>query len=90
MEHLRPVSFKIFFRLWLIVKIILRFLDYFQGRGGGIDSPSGVSRRGGRGGGRGRKKAMPSYDPIPGDPDKPFACERKSFFQCLLHIIRFV
>ncbi|GJQ77849.1 hypothetical protein Trydic_g16104 [Trypoxylus dichotomus] len=45
------------------------------GRGrGGSDSPSTPGRR--KGGGRGRKKASAhSFDPTPGDPDKPFACE---------------
>lgn len=46
-----------------------------QGRGGS-DSPSTPGRR--KGGGRGRKKASAhNFDPTPGDPDKPFACERK-------------
>ncbi|CAH0547639.1 unnamed protein product [Brassicogethes aeneus] len=44
------------------------------GRGrGGVDSPSTPGRR--KGPGRGRKKAAHNFDPTPGDPDKPFACE---------------
>ncbi|XP_022904147.1 zinc finger protein ubi-d4 isoform X6 [Onthophagus taurus] len=46
-----------------------------RGRGGGGDSPSTPGRR--KGGGRGRKKATThNFEPTPGDPDKPFACER--------------
>lgn len=46
-----------------------------QGRSG-TDSPSTPGRR--KGAGRGRKKAAGhSFEPTPGDPDKPFACERK-------------
>ncbi|CAH1170072.1 unnamed protein product [Phaedon cochleariae] len=42
----------------------------------GTDSPSTPGRKkGASGGGRGRKKAGHSFDPTPGDPDKPFACE---------------
>ncbi|XP_022904116.1 zinc finger protein ubi-d4 isoform X2 [Onthophagus taurus] len=45
-----------------------------RGRGGGGDSPSTPGRR--KGGGRGRKKATThNFEPTPGDPDKPFACE---------------
>lgn len=40
-----------------------------------MDSPNAPRR--GKGSGRGRKKANHSFDPIPGDTDKPFACERK-------------
>lgn len=54
----------------------LKYFVVFQGRG--VDSPSTPGRRG-KGGGRGRKKTTHSYDPIPGDTDKPFACERKFF-----------
>ncbi|KYB28897.1 hypothetical protein TcasGA2_TC032347 [Tribolium castaneum] len=44
------------------------------GRGrGGNDSPSTPGRK--KGSGRGRKKAVHSFEPTPGDPDKPFACE---------------
>lgn len=50
-------------------------LNCSQGRGAGIDSPSTPRR--GKGGGRGRKKANHSFDPIPGETDKPFGCERK-------------
>lgn len=49
-----------------------------QGRG--TDSPSTPGRKkGAAGGGRGRKKGGHSFEPTPGDPDKPFACERKLF-----------
>ncbi|KAJ8924827.1 hypothetical protein NQ315_000981 [Exocentrus adspersus] len=45
------------------------------GRGrSGTDSPSTPGRK--KGSGRGRKKAGHSFEPTPGDPDKPFACER--------------
>ncbi|KAJ8970618.1 hypothetical protein NQ314_001153 [Rhamnusium bicolor] len=48
------------------------------GRGrSGTDSPSTPGRK--KGGGRGRKKAGHSFEPTPGDPDKPFACERKRY-----------
>lgn len=43
-----------------------------QGRSG-TDSPSTPGRK--KGPGRGRKKA--AFEPTPGDPDKPFSCERK-------------
>ncbi|CAH1999218.1 unnamed protein product [Acanthoscelides obtectus] len=44
---------------------------------GRIDSPSTPGRR--KGTGRGRKKAAGhSFEPTPGDPDKPYACERLS------------
>ncbi|KAJ8956976.1 hypothetical protein NQ318_012140 [Aromia moschata] len=44
------------------------------GRGrSGTDSPSTPGRK--KGSGRGRKKAGHSFEPTPGDPDKPFACE---------------
>ncbi|KAF2898828.1 hypothetical protein ILUMI_07346 [Ignelater luminosus] len=44
------------------------------GRSRGTDSPSTPGRR--KGGGRGRKKAYAhNFEPTPGDPDKPFACE---------------
>ncbi|XP_045464685.1 zinc finger protein ubi-d4 isoform X2 [Harmonia axyridis] len=47
------------------------------GRGRGTDSPSTPGRKkGAAGGGRGRKKGGHSFEPTPGDPDKPFACER--------------
>ncbi|XP_045464684.1 zinc finger protein ubi-d4 B isoform X1 [Harmonia axyridis] len=46
------------------------------GRGRGTDSPSTPGRKkGAAGGGRGRKKGGHSFEPTPGDPDKPFACE---------------
>ncbi|CAH1132657.1 unnamed protein product [Ceutorhynchus assimilis] len=49
-----------------------------SGRGrSGTDSPSTPGRKRGAGRGRG-KKAGPgghNYEPTPGDPDKPFACE---------------
>ncbi|KAL3284090.1 hypothetical protein HHI36_018258 [Cryptolaemus montrouzieri] len=45
------------------------------GRGRGTDSPSTPGRKKGGGGGRGRKKGGHSFEPTPGDPDKPFACE---------------
>ncbi|XP_023027415.1 zinc finger protein ubi-d4 isoform X2 [Leptinotarsa decemlineata] len=45
------------------------------GRGrSGTDSPSTPGRK--KGAGRGRKKSGLSFEPTPGDPDKPFACER--------------
>ncbi|XP_031356116.1 zinc finger protein ubi-d4 B-like isoform X2 [Photinus pyralis] len=44
------------------------------GRSRGTDSPNAPGRR--KGGGRGRKKTYAhNFDPTPGDPDKPFACE---------------
>ncbi|XP_056633088.1 zinc finger protein ubi-d4-like [Diorhabda sublineata] len=44
------------------------------GRGRGVvDSPSTPNRR--KGSGRGRKKSSHNFEPTPGDPDKPFACE---------------
>ncbi|CAG9860125.1 unnamed protein product [Phyllotreta striolata] len=44
------------------------------GRGrSGTDSPSTPGRK--KGSGRGRKKSSHNYEPTPGDPDKPFACE---------------
>ncbi|XP_023027408.1 zinc finger protein ubi-d4 isoform X1 [Leptinotarsa decemlineata] len=44
------------------------------GRGrSGTDSPSTPGRK--KGAGRGRKKSGLSFEPTPGDPDKPFACE---------------
>ncbi|XP_017781243.1 PREDICTED: zinc finger protein ubi-d4 B-like [Nicrophorus vespilloides] len=44
------------------------------GRGRGVDSPGTPGRR--KGSGRGRKKSsIHNFDPTPGDPDKPFACE---------------
>lgn len=48
-----------------------------RGRGSGsVDSPGTPGRK--KGGGRGRKRAsMHNYEPTPGDPDKPFSCERK-------------
>lgn len=48
---------------------------YVQGRSSGTDSPSTPGRK--KGSGRGRKKAVHNFEPAPGDPDKPFACERK-------------
>lgn len=58
-------------------------LKLFQGRGsGGIDSPTTPRR--GKGGGRGRKKANHSFDPIPGETDKPFGCERKYNFSAII------
>ncbi|XP_063931225.1 zinc finger protein DPF3 isoform X2 [Zophobas morio] len=44
-----------------------------RGRGG-TDSPNAPGRK--KGSGRGRKKAVHSFEPTPGDPEKPFACER--------------
>ncbi|XP_072383189.1 zinc finger protein ubi-d4 isoform X4 [Diabrotica undecimpunctata] len=45
------------------------------GRGrSGTDSPSTPNKR--KGAGRGRKKSSHNFEPTPGDPDKPFACER--------------
>lgn len=50
-----------------------------QGRGSTTtDSPSTPGRK--KGAGRGRKKAVHSFEPTPGDPDKPFACEREFLF----------
>ncbi|XP_066138505.1 zinc finger protein ubi-d4 isoform X3 [Euwallacea fornicatus] len=49
------------------------------GRGrAGNDSPSTPGRKRGAGRGRGKKTGPGghNYDPTPGDPDKPFACER--------------
>ncbi|XP_076272722.1 double PHD fingers d4 isoform X2 [Rhynchophorus ferrugineus] len=49
------------------------------GRGrSGTDSPSTPGRKRGPGRGRGKKSGIGghNYDPTPGDPDKPFACER--------------
>ncbi|XP_072383186.1 zinc finger protein ubi-d4 isoform X1 [Diabrotica undecimpunctata] len=44
------------------------------GRGrSGTDSPSTPNKR--KGAGRGRKKSSHNFEPTPGDPDKPFACE---------------
>ncbi|KAF7274084.1 double PHD fingers d4 isoform X1 [Rhynchophorus ferrugineus] len=48
------------------------------GRGrSGTDSPSTPGRKRGPGRGRGKKSGIGghNYDPTPGDPDKPFACE---------------
>lgn len=54
-----------------------------QGRSSGTDSPSTPGRK--KGSGRGRKKASThNFEPTPGDPDKPFACERK--FELLSHM----
>ncbi|CAG9832069.1 unnamed protein product [Diabrotica balteata] len=39
----------------------------------GTDSPSTPNKR--KGAGRGRKKSSHNFEPTPGDPDKPFACE---------------
>lgn len=64
-------------RVWVLNTFLCRIIIlYFitQGRSG-TDSPSTPGRR--KGGGRGRKKAGHSFEPTPGDPDKPFACERK-------------
>lgn len=42
----------------------------------GTESPGTPGRR--KGSTRGRKKtSVHNYDPNSGDPDKPFACERK-------------
>ncbi|XP_030766267.1 zinc finger protein ubi-d4 B isoform X2 [Sitophilus oryzae] len=49
------------------------------GRGrSGTDSPSTPGRKRGSGRGRGKKGALAghNFEPTPGDPDKPFACER--------------
>ncbi|CAH1111494.1 unnamed protein product [Psylliodes chrysocephalus] len=46
--------------------------DVSKGRSG-TDSPSTPGRK--KGTGRGRKKSGHNFDPTPGDPDKPFACE---------------
>ncbi|XP_019760088.1 zinc finger protein ubi-d4 isoform X5 [Dendroctonus ponderosae] len=49
------------------------------GRGrSGADTPSTPGRKRGAGRGRGKKTGPGghNYDPTPGDPDKPFACER--------------
>ncbi|XP_030766266.1 zinc finger protein ubi-d4 B isoform X1 [Sitophilus oryzae] len=48
------------------------------GRGrSGTDSPSTPGRKRGSGRGRGKKGALAghNFEPTPGDPDKPFACE---------------
>lgn len=50
------------------------FQTCLKGRGG-TDSPNTPGRK--KGSGRGRKKATHSFEPTPGDPDKPFACERE-------------
>ncbi|XP_019760087.1 zinc finger protein ubi-d4 isoform X4 [Dendroctonus ponderosae] len=44
----------------------------------GADTPSTPGRKRGAGRGRGKKTGPGghNYDPTPGDPDKPFACER--------------